>query len=109
MVQPCASSGERSRARFAAIRFAIPRGGADIAMSGKTKPEPSFAFHGLAAEIRDLFGMNLRQLRLTAKLTQVDLARRSGIQQHYLGDRKWLAQSLTGYALAGAVGADVRT
>ncbi len=81
-------------------------------MSVKPKRGSSIALHGSAAEMRGLFGTNLRQLRLKAKLTQVELARRTGIQQHYISEIENGLHNITldtMTALAGAVGADVRT
>lgn len=61
--------------------------------------------------MRALFGANLRQARLKAKLTQADVEGLTGIRQHYISEIENGLQNLTldtMTTLAQAIGTDVR-
>lgn len=61
--------------------------------------------------MRALFGANLRQARIKAKLTQVEVEAATGIRQHYISEIENGLQNPTldtMTALAMAVGTDVR-
>jgi transcriptional regulator with XRE-family HTH domain len=65
-----------------------------------------------AEQMRALFGANFRQARLKAKLTQVEVAALTGLQQPYISDMENGQQNLTlstMIILARAVGSDVRS
>ena len=66
---------------------------------------------GTLESMRALFGANLRQARLKAKLTQTDVEQRTGIRQHYIseienGVRNLTLDTMT--TLAQAIGTDIR-
>ena len=61
--------------------------------------------------MRLLFGANLREARRKAKLTQTDVQKLTGIQQHYISEIEngvWNVTLDTMTTLAQAVGTDVR-
>jgi transcriptional regulator with XRE-family HTH domain len=61
--------------------------------------------------MRALFGANLRQARIKAKLTQADVQALTGIQQHYISEIENGLQNLTldtMTTLAQAIRTDVR-
>jgi transcriptional regulator with XRE-family HTH domain len=66
---------------------------------------------GTLESMRALFGANLRQARLKAKLTQTDVQQLTGIRQHYIseienGVRNLTLDTMT--TLAQAIGTDIR-
>ena len=81
-------------------------------MSVKRTSGPSGASDESPEELRSLFGANFRQARLKAKLTQAEVAARTGIQQHYISEVEnglWNLTINTMTMLAHAVGTNVRT
>jgi transcriptional regulator with XRE-family HTH domain len=62
-------------------------------------------------DARALFGANVRQARLKAKLTQTDVQELTGIRQHYISEIEngvWNLTLDTMTTLARALGTDVR-
>ncbi len=62
-------------------------------------------------DMRALFGANVRQARLKAKLTQTDVQELTGIRQHYISEIEngvWNLTLDTMTTLAHALGTDVR-
>jgi transcriptional regulator with XRE-family HTH domain len=81
-------------------------------MPAKKPGRPTRGTDDASAEMRALFAANVRQARLKAKLTQVDVEGLTGISQHYISQIERGALNITldtMVSLARAVGSDVRT
>jgi transcriptional regulator with XRE-family HTH domain len=80
-------------------------------MPAKTRRSRKIAGDDRSAELRALFGANLRRARQKADLTQEDVRARTGIRQHYVSEVENGAHNVTlgtMASLADAVGVEVR-
>lgn len=81
-------------------------------MSAKKPGKPSRVTDDTSEDLHVLFGENLRQARLRAKLSQAEVAARSGMGQPYISEIEGGVRDITlgtMSSVARAVGSDVRT
>jgi transcriptional regulator with XRE-family HTH domain len=81
-------------------------------MPAKKPGRPTNATEETPQEMHVLFGANLRQARLKAKLSQAEVAARTGMRQPYISDIENGVRDITLGTMtscARAVGTDVRT
>jgi transcriptional regulator with XRE-family HTH domain len=81
-------------------------------MPAKKPARPSDGTGDTPPELHVLFGANLRQARLKAKLSQAEVAARTGMGQPYISEMEKGVRDITLGTMASvarAVGTDVRT
>ena len=83
-----------------------------VRMATKQRPRSPSGTDDTSEEMHVLFGANLRQARLKAKLSQAEVAARTGMRQPYISDIENGVRDITLGTMtscARAVGTDVRT
>jgi hypothetical protein len=83
-----------------------------VRMATKQRPRSPSRSDESSEELHVLFGANFRQARLKAKLSQVEVAARTGMGQPYISEIENGVRDITlgtMSSVARAVGTDVRT